>query len=318
MLTLFYFTILLWLHTSGQEVPADKQINIVWSFPNCSRDVSRKVVTFLEKEVYPILPTPANQLPSTCPLHPLRNLFQDHEKHKVKVDSDDWKCTYCNKRFVNEFYLDKHLHSVHPEFMKTPNDTYAPVCMADLCPIFGCRSKTLSHHLTSIHEHKKRHYDDLDSASAHSSREVFQNLGEKCSDGKVQYMKELCESVADACFAQERARYSFVQRVCSKLACARGMLSGAMKPVDASPSTDFKARNILYRVVKYMCVVIVLIVGCFQLSMIDASWVPYMLGKGSSSAKDKDLLSMYAQKQRRQQNWMSRWWHSVFREQKNK
>ncbi|RYY86301.1 hypothetical protein EON63_06045 [archaeon] len=83
--------ILLCLLISGQEHPADKQINLVWSFPNCSREISRKVMTFLEKEVYPILPTLASHLPSTCPLHPLRNLFQDHEKHKVKLDSDDWK-----------------------------------------------------------------------------------------------------------------------------------------------------------------------------------------------------------------------------------
>ncbi|RYY86300.1 hypothetical protein EON63_06040 [archaeon] len=179
------------------------------------------------------------------------------------------------------------------------------------------RAKTLSTYLTSIHEHKKRHYDDMDSAYTHSSRDIFQNLGERCSEGKVKYLTELCESVADACFAQERARYSFMQRVCSKLTCVRGMLTGAMK-ADPSTSTSSKSRSILYRVAKYMCVVIVLVVACFQVSMLDTSWIPYMLGRRAQGDKDKDLLSMYAQKQQRQQNWMSRAWHTVFRDYKNK
>lgn len=87
---------------------------------------------------------------------------------------------------------------------------------------------------------------------------------------------------------------------------------------DPSTSTSSKSRSILYRVAKYMCVVIVLVVACFQVSMLDTSWIPYMLGRRAQGDKDKDLLSMYAQKQQRQQNWMSRAWHTVFRDYKNK
>lgn len=186
------------------------------------------------------------------------------------------------------------------------------------CVNGNSRAKTSFNQLTSIHEHKKRHYDDLDSTYTHSSRDIFQNLGEKCSEGKVKYVKELCESVADACFAQERARYSFIQRVCSKLTCVRGMLTGSMK-LDTTATPSSQSKTILYRVVKYMCVVVVLIVACFQMSMVDPSWIPYMLGRGvQQGSRDKDLLSMYAQKQQKQQNLLSRLWHSVFRDYKNK
>jgi uncharacterized C2H2 Zn-finger protein len=55
---------------------------------------------------------PAN-LPDGCPLQQELDMYHQHELHKTHDGNADWQCTYCNKRFVSEKYLDRHLQNMH-------------------------------------------------------------------------------------------------------------------------------------------------------------------------------------------------------------
>lgn len=101
---------------------------------HCSREISRKVNRYLSKEIFPHLTTHAEKLPLSCQLNPTLNIYRDHENHKVEVSRGDWRCVYCNKHFKSEFYMDRHMENKH--FDKIANES--SVCLADLCPIFGC------------------------------------------------------------------------------------------------------------------------------------------------------------------------------------
>jgi len=108
---------------------------------HCSRDNSRRVRTFLNKNVYPKLPFSALDLPSTCQLHPSLDAFREQELNKKEVTRGDWKCLYCTKHFRSEFYLDKHMHNRHGD--KLPENGSTTACLADLCPVFGCDTAPL-------------------------------------------------------------------------------------------------------------------------------------------------------------------------------
>jgi hypothetical protein len=43
----------------------------------------------------------------------------------------------CNKHFKNEFYIDKHMDNKHNNMLVNTTS----ICLADLCPIFGCEIK---------------------------------------------------------------------------------------------------------------------------------------------------------------------------------
>lgn len=65
---------------------------------HCSRELSRSVRSFLEKEIFPRLPIEATQLPNACQLNPLIDLYRDQENNKLLVHHpDEWKCSYCSK-----------------------------------------------------------------------------------------------------------------------------------------------------------------------------------------------------------------------------
>jgi hypothetical protein len=78
-------------------VQGDKNAEI--SYSECSRQISRKVRRFLQKDIYPMLSFDPTQLPTSCALNPLRDLFHDHELHKKQLSQDDWKV-----RFECEYY----------------------------------------------------------------------------------------------------------------------------------------------------------------------------------------------------------------------
>lgn len=64
----------------------------------CSRELSRSVRTFLEREVFPRLPIEPSLLPNSCQINPLFDLYRDQEANKMKVHHpDEWKCSYCSK-----------------------------------------------------------------------------------------------------------------------------------------------------------------------------------------------------------------------------
>jgi hypothetical protein len=79
----------------------------------CSRETSRKVRSLLERELYPLMATDPVQLPTSCAIHPSKDMYHEHEKHKFHDHGSDWQCRYCSKRFVSEKYLDRHLERMH-------------------------------------------------------------------------------------------------------------------------------------------------------------------------------------------------------------
>lgn len=65
---------------------------------SCSRELTRRVRSFLNSDVFPLIPVEASQLPKTCQLNPLLDSYLEQEKNKIQVHQKlEWKCLYCNK-----------------------------------------------------------------------------------------------------------------------------------------------------------------------------------------------------------------------------
>jgi len=118
----------------GLAPPAEQSMKWIEA-EGCSRLSSRQVRSYLQQAVFPNLPFAPELLPDTCQLNPAHDLYMYQEVNKTEVHRGDFSCGYCGKHFKTEFYLDKHMHGKHPE--KLQGDS--PVCLGNLCPIFGCR-----------------------------------------------------------------------------------------------------------------------------------------------------------------------------------
>ena len=107
---MFYFVVfLIWYIQISSSVPQRFD-------DGCRRDLSRSVRKFIEKEIYSnIMNIKPNDLPQTCQFHPLNDIYYYQEKLKSELNYREYKCNSCNKIFRSEYYLDKHIHSKHPE-----------------------------------------------------------------------------------------------------------------------------------------------------------------------------------------------------------
>ena len=193
----------------------------------CDRGLSRQVRSFIQKEVYPKLSIAPNELPSTCQLHPEQDMYADHENHKHEETRMDWKCSYCGKHFKTEFYLDKHMHNMHKDKIV---EGAGNMCLASLCPIFGCRDSLSASGAYKQHQkYQKR---------ATSSGKVQPNKlkGEKnfdfdaaCTNAEVEKSKYQCEVMIRRCFGSSDELYSyFEEEICEKLHCQDGVLRGSI------------------------------------------------------------------------------------------
>lgn len=102
----------------------------------CSREVSKLVRQYLYRTILPSLHMSPSDLLDSCPFHPSQDMYHDHEMHKHSVDATEYKCGYCGKLFVNEFYIDRHMDRHHHNMISVNSTT----CLADYCPILGCSS----------------------------------------------------------------------------------------------------------------------------------------------------------------------------------
>ena len=83
---------------------------------SCSRVHSKAIRKYLYRNIYSRLTKSPNELPQSCQLNPLLDMFNDQESHKhQETGRREWKCTYCNKVFKNEMYLDRHLDNKHSD-----------------------------------------------------------------------------------------------------------------------------------------------------------------------------------------------------------
>lgn len=97
--------------------------------------MSRKVRSFIQKEIYPHLPIEPSELPEICQLHPTNDLYLDQELNKTEVQRLDWKCAYCNKHFRTEFYLDRHMSTRHSDKLKV-RSRERPAHVAVVVPVW--------------------------------------------------------------------------------------------------------------------------------------------------------------------------------------
>ncbi|KAH3769567.1 uncharacterized protein LOC127844170 isoform X5 [Dreissena polymorpha] len=101
----------------------------------CPRDQSRSVRKVLEHHMEEFLQGDADALPRSCPFHIHRDMYHDHESHKIEESYGKWYCNYCGKSFYAESFLDNHFSRRHPQHVYTGPDS---VCLADYCDIFRC------------------------------------------------------------------------------------------------------------------------------------------------------------------------------------
>ncbi|KAJ1431493.1 hypothetical protein B484DRAFT_347218 [Ochromonadaceae sp. CCMP2298] len=207
----------------------------------CSRQLSRQVRRYLTDDVLPILNVKRESLPSSCPFHPLADMYLEQENHKSEHQGSDYQCQYCDKKFLDEFYMDKHMDRLHADMIPAN----ATVCLADHCPMFGCGSaEEIAKKKTNV---KSRDVEEG------FGRRIMKNFGkmERCSEEEVLLIREQCAEVSDRyaftyyrivatlrfqitlyshrCFdAGASARFSSI--VCSNVQCVHGILKGGIKP----------------------------------------------------------------------------------------
>lgn len=187
--------------------------NAQTSQTTCSRGLSRQVRKYLVDEIYPALDADANQLSRSCQLSPTLDLYGDQENHKEEINRREWKCNYCGKRFNSEFYIDRHMSNKHPD-----NITTNGVCLADLCPIFGCKDTK-----STAYSSRK--------ARAAAQRNPYVDDFEKCSEATIEKSKYRCEILAKRCFSGLYHRngddmsHWFEDTVCTKLHCEGGIVA---------------------------------------------------------------------------------------------
>lgn len=193
----------------------------------CDRGLSRQVRSFIEKEVYPKLSMAPNELPSTCQLHPDQDMYAGHEKHKHEETRMDWKCSYCSKRFKTEFYLDKHMHNMHEDKLV---EGVGNMCLASLCPIFGCRDSLSAS--GAYKQHQKLQKRTTSSGKVQPNRlpgEKNFDFDAACTNADVEKSKYQCEVMIRRCFGSSNELYDhFEEEICEKLHCQDGVLRGSI------------------------------------------------------------------------------------------
>ena len=169
---------------------------------SCSRELSRKVRRYLEKEVYPLLLL--DQLLDSCQLNPKYDMYFTQETAKKEIEQGDWKCGLCNKHFRNEFYMDRHMDNKHQD--KLQNTT--SICLADLCPIFGCDN-----------------FSDKSTKKIDNKQFIHKP---SCSNEDEEKNKYKCQVLMKKCFTDSKNEKTFYNKVCSKIHCEKGQLVGTI------------------------------------------------------------------------------------------
>jgi hypothetical protein len=63
----------------------------------CSRALSRRIRTYLNREVYPQLPVKPHELPEICQINPILDMYAIQENSKDRIAVNEWKCGLCKK-----------------------------------------------------------------------------------------------------------------------------------------------------------------------------------------------------------------------------
>jgi len=185
---------------------------------DCSREDSRELTNYFSKHIFPKLPSNDLELPSNCPFHPMYNMYFSQEKNKTKVSRQNWKCGFCGKQFKSEFYLDRHMRNKHVDKLDH-GLTHDTGCVADLCPLLGCRTRRRG---------KQRTIERR--GGAHFEQEV------PCTTADLERAKFRCENLMRKCFPLSlplldsglSALETFRENICGSLRCVNGALTSAV------------------------------------------------------------------------------------------
>lgn len=152
---------------------------------HCPRDNSRRVRNFFSSDVFPVLGTTPADLPKSCALHPDFDMYKVHEDHKVFDHNSDWRCQYCNKRFVSEKYLDRHMERTHSNWIPAN----ATVCLSDYSKMLGFQplqeEKLIAGRVSPV----QNTYNKL--------KKTFGAL-EKCSPTEVKELIQKCRDLSES------------------------------------------------------------------------------------------------------------------------
>lgn len=152
---------------------------------DCPRDDSRRVRSFFMTDVFPVLNTNPVDLPSSCPFHPMHDMYRVHEENKISDYNGEWKCKYCNKRFVSEKYLDRHLDRMHSDLL--PEN--ATVCLSDYSKMLGFQP---------IQDEKL--FSGRVSPAQNAYNKLKKSFGamEKCSPSEVKQLVQQCRDISES------------------------------------------------------------------------------------------------------------------------
>eukprot|EP01040_Poterioochromonas_malhamensis_P007615 gene7615-8222_t len=257
---------------------------MVYSEKECSRPLSRDIRKYFFKYV----PVSVNALPLQCPFHPDNDMLYDQEINKRDLHRGEWQCSYCAKRFANEFYLDKHMQLKHTDKIKT-NGT----CLSDLCPVFGCRKDERNFHIPTNKANGK-----------------ILNL-QKCDKDRLVSLKSECVNISDKCFPDsEEMHRIFNAKVCDKLRCIHDVFEGPLQQTnfDQKSQTDF---GFIMQIFKYLIICIVLILICThatfaQIPLLSTILYPFRKtsnnpSRRTASSTSPDYVGLYISKQKNNQ-----------------
>lgn len=170
-------------------------------------------------------------LPESCQLHPSVDLYAEQEAHKKEVTRGDWRCLLCGKHFRSEFYIDRHMHNKHTEKLSGSGTS---ICLADLCPIFGCTGKEeRSRGLPPPGPRRSASSSSFPQTGAIKDRSKKDFAGEStCTQEEVERSKYRCEVLAKRCFGSlsdgGKTEAHFHRTVCKRLHCQGGLLRGIL------------------------------------------------------------------------------------------
>ena len=154
----------------------------------CSREVSKFVRRYIYRTLLPSLHMGPSDLLDSCPFHPSQDMYHEHEMHKIAVDAMEYKCGYCGKLFVNEFYIDRHMDRHHRNMISVN----ATTCLADYCPILGCSSGNDDKKKGMVGRYTT---EVITSSVVNSKTKSFGSLA-RCDQEHVDHTVRLCEDVS--------------------------------------------------------------------------------------------------------------------------
>lgn len=259
----------------------------------CSQETSRSVLNFLSTDFIKRMGLKSlSQLPSSCPWNPARSIYGEVESQKGELRPHDWKCGFCQKRFVSEYYLDLHMQRHHQNHFHHQESN--SICLADYCGLIGCDKypNTMSiHYDETIEDIVEDFYEDEDGrfvpfhqpryTKANSNRKTnqkktFGNL-EKCSERKIRQWQSQCESIVHQCFDNDTRRSQLLrQDLCQFVKCQNGLTVAGLRPlqsrsngeggqqaIDSNDSSVWRVVIQALRLVAVVAVIVLVIVHAF-------------------------------------------------------